>query len=91
MEYNYTIQVNEKACTGCKACQLACSFHRSGCLDLEDACLRIERDGCGSRITATFLAEFCDMCPEETVPYCIKFCAADALSIARRKKDLPNN
>ncbi|MFQ5408099.1 MAG: hypothetical protein ACE5FI_06715 [Anaerolineales bacterium] len=66
-------------CTGCCACELACSFHHSGAFQPAGASLRIERDDVEGRIFIQ-LAPSCDGCPTDDLPLCVRYCAPRALT-----------
>ena len=66
-------------CTGCRACELACSFHHTGAFQPDGASLRIERDDVEGRVFLQ-LDVSCDRCPAENLPLCVRFCAPRALT-----------
>ena len=67
-------------CTGCQACEVACSFYLKGVCAPALSKIRITRDNETGRV-------FCDLpasCPEcsfETEPACVASCPTGALTI----------
>ena len=73
------IFVDGKKCTGCLACELACSFHRRKEFSLENASIRIYSDKqCGLHIN---VLTTCDLCLREKIPLCIEFCPLGAIKL----------
>lgn len=83
--FKYLIAVDQQKCTGCSACQLACSFHHTKDCGLGASCIRIDRDNGTGRIETTILEECCDMCMDQEHPLCIRFCAPGALFLSRKR------
>jgi len=71
-----TIKVHLEGCTGCRACELACSFHWTQTFSPVRSDIRIKQD-----LTSGFvflsLDIHCDLCGE-----CIPFCSVEALSLS---------
>ena len=69
---------NTPLCTGCRACEIACSFYLKGICDPMVSKIKIIRDNETGEI-------FCDLplsCPEcdfEDEPPCVSFCEIGAL------------
>lgn len=65
-------------CTGCRACELACSWHFHKLFDPEKSSIRVYRlDSLGE--VQIVLTSTCDHCLGEDYPLCVKFCAPKAL------------
>jgi Fe-S-cluster-containing dehydrogenase component len=76
-----TLGIDKALCTGCAACEVACSFHfqrRFGPAGSAIAVYRDDRDGT-VRIS---LSDECDLCSDDKDgPLCVKYCAPGALSL----------
>ena len=68
-----------RRCTGCRACELACSFHHSGLFQPERSSIKIMRDDSTGRIQITLDAT-CDLCQDASTPLCVLYCAPRALT-----------
>ena len=71
---------NSEMCTGCRLCEVACSFHHGRVFDPSQASIKIERDDTKGTISITILST-CDKCQNEEEPLCVTFCDRDALDI----------
>ena len=84
------LMVNNEKCTGCKACEIACSYHHGKIFNPKLASLHIhhaEREGRMSILLYGDLTEKerqkrfpCDQCAGETEPMCVKYCAPGAIT-----------
>lgn len=72
------IIANAAVCTGCRMCELACSFHHRGTFSPEASSIRTTRDNLNGEISVTFTSS-CDSCESEARPFCIKYCVYGAL------------
>jgi len=80
----YDLEINEKKCTGCQACVLACSYHRSKTFSIENtSCIEVFRNNKNGDIKIHLDQSCCDMCEQEEMPLCIQFCASEAIKIVR--------
>lgn len=70
------VVANSSSCTGCGICVLTCSVVKTGEAGIDAARLRVERDSFAGR----FEPVVCLQCP---VPYCMKACKKDAISLSR--------
>lgn len=73
--------MNLNKCTGCRSCELACSFHKVKSFDPAQASIKVCRDN-SSGLTSVVLDNNCDLCADEEKPLCICFCAPDALDLS---------
>ncbi len=73
--------VDTERCTGCRTCEVACSYHHTGSFQPSVASIRVERDEISGVITLAQLST-CDGCPEEKCPWCIVYCSRDVLDMA---------
>ncbi len=72
---NPGISTDPGRCTGCKRCQLACSFRRNEAYSLTGAEISIEEGDFGAR--AISFTEDCDLCY-----LCVAYCEYGALKRA---------
>lgn len=82
----HSIFVKPKLCTGCRACELVCSFHNEGLFGRRSSSIRVkktERHGEMDIILNVKEGETvaCDLCIGERIPLCVRFCASRALSV----------
>lgn len=80
------IVYNSDRCTGCRTCQLACSFHFFQVFSKEVSAIEIKRkheeefkmivhkEDSGSR-------KGCDLCKGELEPLCVKYCMTEAIQV----------
>ena len=71
-------------CKGCRACELACSFHHSGRRSFSPAAssTRVSRDNDTAEITIS-TDSTCDLCSGEEQALCVKYCVYGARSVAK--------
>jgi Fe-S-cluster-containing hydrogenase component 2 len=71
--------VDTQRCSGCRTCELACSFHHTGAFAPASSSIRISRSNetaeMGWRLEAS-----CDLCAEEPGPLCVRYCQYDAIA-----------
>jgi carbon-monoxide dehydrogenase iron sulfur subunit len=77
--------MNLNKCTGCRSCELACSFHKTGSFDPTQSSIQIYRDN-SAGLMSIVLDNHCDLCVNEEEPLCIYFCATNALNLAILKE-----
>ena len=77
------LQLNPAKCKGCRACEMACSFHHSGRTSFQPSTssTQILRDNDTGHITIE-LDETCDLCQGEETPLCVKYCVYGARGLA---------
>lgn len=71
--------INMGLCTGCRACEVACSYHHTKAFNPQQSSVRILRNNANGKI-AYSLAESCDLCKGEKIPMCVDFCAPRAIA-----------
>jgi len=74
--------LDPKKCKGCLRCELACSFHKSGhkFFNLEISSTKIARNN-DSKEIIMMIDETCDLCKNEKLPLCVKYCPFGARGI----------
>jgi len=70
--------VDLERCTGCRSCELACSFHLFSEFSPEQSAIRILLDEKSGEVEFK-LHSSCDLCKEEEEAQCVKYCAPGAL------------
>ena len=80
METELLKEINSELCTGCRLCEVACSFHHHRTFDPEVSSIKIYHDDNKGTISIT-IHSTCDQCQEEKEPLCVTFCDRDALDI----------
>lgn len=70
-----------KACYGCRACELICSFHCHGEFRPGGGTIRVRKDNRTGKIN-WFKGPGCDFCKGEGQPLCVKYCTYGALRVS---------
>ena len=68
-----------ESCTGCRACEVACSFHFTNSFSLTHSAIRVARDYSTGEMTIDFF-QTCDLCRGEEEPLCVTFCAPGVIT-----------
>ena len=71
--------VDTQKCSGCRTCELACSFHHTAAFAPASSSIRIGR----SNETAEMdwrLEPSCDLCAAEPELLCVRYCQYDAIT-----------
>ena len=71
---------NNKACYGCRTCELACSFHNLGVFTPGGGAIKVRKDNRTGKIKWVKAAT-CDLCKEDQ-PLCVRHCPYGALSVS---------
>jgi len=72
-------------CTGCRTCELVCSFHFARAFGRKDGAIEVHRDEAAGEFVpiihekATSLRKSCDLCAGEESYLCIKYCVVEAI------------
>lgn len=77
------IVTNNKACTGCRMCELVCSFHHKGVFSPDLSSIRVlnnHRTG----VIELSIDSTCDSCRGEQEPLCVSYCCFGALKEVRQ-------
>jgi Fe-S-cluster-containing hydrogenase component 2 len=76
---------NPKACYGCRACELVCSFHFLKRFSPAGGAIHVRKDHRTGNIEWT-LSQRCDLCREEEgQPLCVQYCTYGALYLSKKK------
>ncbi|MBW1998271.1 MAG: hypothetical protein JRJ29_09945 [Deltaproteobacteria bacterium] len=78
------ISRNPRACYGCRACELMCSFHKLGAFSPSGGAISVRKDNSTGEIEWT-IGSSCDLCKGEEGPLCVKYCSYKALSLAGKQ------
>ena len=81
---NFKLWVDPHKCKGCLRCELACSFHKSGhkFFNPEISSTQIARNNDHKEIIM-MVDETCDLCKDEVIPLCVKYCPFGARGIVK--------
>lgn len=71
--------INLDRCTGCRTCEIACSFHHAKCFDPTRSSIQVRLDKSTGVVSINFDST-CDGCPNEEEPLCSIFCARDVIT-----------
>ena len=72
-------------CTGCRSCEVACSYHHQKVFAPYISSIKILRNNSTGEIKYLF-TDTCDLCVNEDLPFCVKACAPRALRLKKRGK-----
>ena len=73
--------MNLEKCTGCRSCELACSFHKIKSFEPTQSSIQVCQDNT-TGLMSVVLDNRCDLCTDEEKPLCICFCAPEALNLS---------
>ena len=80
--------VYREKCTGCRICELACSYHFGRCFSRKSNSLRVKRNEEKGEFVPVIYQESigkrkaCDLCDrEEQEPFCVKNCPVGAIAL----------
>ena len=72
------VVIDADACYGCRACELACSFHHEGVFSPELSSIKVGKNNRNGGIQWS-IDSTCDSCRGEAQPLCIKYCLYGAM------------
>lgn len=88
----FNLEVNSEKCTGCRACELACSYHHGKIFNPRLASLHVHRVEKEGKISIIFYKDLpgeekrkrfpCDGCVDKPEPQCVKYCVPGALTVS---------
>ncbi len=76
------LKMDISKCTGCRSCEIACSFHHHKNFGLINSSIKVFRDNKNGKIKY-FFTNTCDLCKNEQNPLCVETCASHALYLKR--------
>jgi Fe-S-cluster-containing dehydrogenase component len=77
--------IHEDRCTGCRACELACSYHFARLFNRKISSIEVTRYFDEGQInirihkTPAQARRACDLCAGDQTPMCAKYCATNAI------------
>ena len=71
---------DQKACYGCRACELICSFHHLGVFSPRGGAIKVSKDNRTGKINWS-VDSTCDFCKGEDLPLCRRYCNYGALRL----------
>ena len=74
------ILIDSNLCSGCRVCELACSFHHRGAFAPEESSVKIVNDYLHGE-TQVSVDSTCDLCKGEDQAFCVKYCLEGALQM----------
>jgi Fe-S-cluster-containing hydrogenase component 2 len=76
------VRVDEDKCTGCRSCELGCSFHLKRHYCPDDSAIRVWAEDTEGQVEANWSASKCDLCVNEAQgPQCIYYCKMNAVEV----------
>ena len=72
------LATNVGVCTGCRICELVCSFHHEGVFSPELSSIRVSRNNRTGEVGVS-IDSTCDSCKGEAQPLCVAYCLYGAL------------
>ena len=84
------IRVFPERCTGCRMCELVCSFHFTGAFGRKSGAIEVHRNEEEAEFfpvihkSPTDLRKTCDLCTREKTHLCVKYCVVGAIQIMER-------
>jgi len=69
-------------CTGCRACEIACSYHHQKVFAPSISSIRVFRNNKEGEMEY-FFTDTCDLCTDEEIPYCVSACTPRALCVKK--------
>lgn len=74
------LDMNIARCTGCRSCEIACSYHHTKKYSPYRSSIKIFRDN-GNGNIKYFFTESCNLCKDEQIPACVEMCHTHTLCI----------
>ncbi|MBS7622278.1 hypothetical protein KEJ39_01205 [Candidatus Bathyarchaeota archaeon] len=71
------VLIKQEKCTGCRTCEIVCSYHLSRAFQPSISKIQIVWDSERSKMHITM--DQCDLCEGEEAPLCVRYCSPKAL------------
>jgi len=78
---------DSQLCYGCRACELACSYHHRKAFSPGGGSIQVFKNRENGKIRWQ-KDETCDFCTGESQPLCVRYCSYQALEIQDEKKKI---
>ena len=81
------IRTFQERCTGCRVCELVCSYHFTGAFGRKAGAIEVSRDEPKAEFVPIIrkkpkkLQRACDLCEGEETPLCVKYCVVGAVQV----------
>ena len=76
------LKMDISKCTGCRSCEIACTYHHYKKFGLAGSSIKIFRDNKNGEIEYFFI-NTCDLCKNEQNLLCVEACSSHALCLKR--------
>jgi len=76
--------INLDRCTGCRTCEIACSFHHNKSFDPARSSIQVSLDRSTGAVSINFDST-CDGCSNEEEPLCLLFCPRGVFYVKRNR------
>ncbi len=82
---DFELVVHPELCSGCRACELVCSFHHRRTFSRGKSSVYVKRNERKGvfEIMVEGRSPACDLCEGEKHPLCVQFCFMKALTLRR--------
>ena len=74
---------NSDLCSGCRTCQLVCSFHHTGSFWPDRSSIKVSRNP-QNGVLQWCIDSTCDGCKDEEEALCVKYCAYQAIRVIEK-------
>lgn len=84
------IRIFPERCTGCRMCELVCSFHFTGAFGRKAGAIEVHRHEAKAEFLPLIhkrpidFRKTCDLCTGEKTHLCVKYCVVGAIEIMGR-------
>jgi len=81
--------IHNDRCTGCRACEMACSYHFSKLFNRKLSAVEVKRNEEEGIFEVIIHKESvakrnaCDLCKDEKIPLCVKYCTTGVFELKK--------